>query len=130
MNQPGKQPMPIWADRHLWQLRPVRDLIWILLVVSVFWFGYYLQSVFMPVLLALGMAYLFNPIIDYAENRFRMSRPLTISILFLILLLVLVISLAILVPILIDQVSDLILNIKGYIAGSCNAAKFFCNIFN
>lgn len=115
MNQPDKQSTPPWADRHLWQLRPVRDLIWILLVVAVFWFGYYLQSVFMPVLLALGMAYLFNPIIDYAERRFHMSRPVTISILFFTLFLVLIISLAILVPVLFDQVKDLVLNIKGYI---------------
>ncbi len=115
MSQNNQPATKNWADMHLWQLRPVRDLIWIILVFAVFWFGYYLQSVFMPVLLALGMAYLFNPIIDYAETRFRMKRPLTISILFIVLILVMVISLAVLVPILIDQVGDLILNIKGYI---------------
>ncbi|MBZ0258424.1 AI-2E family transporter [bacterium] len=115
MNSTDKQPSPIWADRHIWQLRPVRDLIWMTLFVAVIWFGYYLQSVFMPVLLALGMAYLFNPIIDYAETRFKFSRPFIISILFTVLILVLIISIAILVPILFQQAKDLVFNIKGYI---------------
>lgn len=104
-----------WANRHIWELRPVRDLFWIAAVAALFWFGYYLQSVFLPVLIALGLAYIFNPIIDFAEFRFRMSRPLTISLLFVVLLIVITIALVILVPILIDQVANLVSSIRGYV---------------
>lgn len=59
---------PSAADRHVWQIPAVRDLFWIGLVIALLWFGYYLRSVFLPVLIGLGLAYGFNPLISYAQE--------------------------------------------------------------
>ena len=52
--------VPSPADRHLWQITPVRDLLWGGGILAILWFGYYLRGVFTPVLIALLMAYLFQ----------------------------------------------------------------------
>ena len=105
---PDSQPSPSWTDRHLWQLRPLRDLFWIGLALFVLWLGYHLRSIFTPVLIALVLAYLFTPVIDLAERRCRMARPLTISLILVVLLLA-GLGLAIcLGPVIVDQVTALI----------------------
>ena len=72
-------PLPP-SDRHLWQITPIRDLLWVGSIVCVLWFGYYLRGVFSPVLVALLLAYLFNPLIRRAEIEWKFPRPLTISL--------------------------------------------------
>lgn len=54
---------------HLWQITAVQDLFWIALALSTIWFGYYLRSIFTPVLIGLVMAYIFHPVISYAQDR-------------------------------------------------------------
>ena len=87
-NSSGPQSPGDWTQRHLWHIRPVRDVVLIAFVLFLLWFGYYLRSIFTPVLIALFLAYLFNPLITYAERRARMPRPLTIAVLLLVLFLV------------------------------------------
>src|SRR5437773_1399244 len=48
---------------HLLQIQPVRDLLVILLVVGLFWVGYILRPVTIPLLVALGLAYLVEPLV-------------------------------------------------------------------
>lgn len=100
-----------WHERRLWQITPVRDAIWItclvLLVVFAFWFGYQLRAIFTPVLIALALAYLFDPIITLAERRWNVPRPATIAILIAVLLLIGGGLLAWLGPKLVEQVKDL-----------------------
>jgi predicted PurR-regulated permease PerM len=76
----AEQQQSEWSDRHLWRIRPVRDLFWLSLIVFLIWLGYLLRSIFTPVLVALALAYLFTPAIDFAHRRWRMPRPLTISL--------------------------------------------------
>lgn len=73
------------ADRHLWQIVPVRDLLFLGLGCFLLWFGYYLRGVFTPVLIALMLAYLVNPLVGYAEARWRAPRPLTVVILLVLM---------------------------------------------
>lgn len=81
-------PLPP-TDRHLWEITPIRDLLWLGGIAFLLWFGYYLRGVFTPVLIALLLAYLFNPLIGHAERQWKIPRPATISlILFLSALLV------------------------------------------
>lgn len=75
---PREQASP--ADRHLWQITPIRDLMWLSGILFCLWFGYYLRGVFTPVIIALLLAYLFNPLIRRAESRWRVPRPVTISV--------------------------------------------------
>ena len=63
-----------WIDRHLWQIQPVRDVLVLLAIVGVFWLGYKLSVVTVPVLLAITLAYLFEPVIQWATKREWVSR--------------------------------------------------------
>ncbi|WP_447968150.1 AI-2E family transporter [Nitrospira sp. M1] len=74
------------ADRHLWQITPVRDLVAIGLILFILWAGYSLRSIFTPVLVGLLFAYLFSPLITYTHTHWRFPRPLTISLLFVLLI--------------------------------------------
>ncbi|MBI1368777.1 MAG: AI-2E family transporter [Planctomycetes bacterium] len=87
MPQRTEPPIRPWPDRHLWQIKPVRDLIWIAAVVFFIWFGYELSAIFTPVLVALALAYLFHPIITLAERRWNMPRPATIAVILAVMIL-------------------------------------------
>lgn len=52
-----------WLDRHLWQIQPLRDIGVIAGVLFLFWLGYILSIVTVPLLLAITFAYLFEPVI-------------------------------------------------------------------
>ena len=52
-----------WLDRHLWQIQPIRDLLMIAGVVGLVWLGYRLSVVTVPLLLAIALAYLFDPVV-------------------------------------------------------------------
>jgi len=45
------------------------------------WFGYVLGGVFTPVLIGLGLAYVFNPVITASQMRWRVSRIVSTSVL-------------------------------------------------
>ncbi len=72
-------PTP-WREVRLWEIAAVRDLVWITLAVLIIWLGYKLSSIFTPVLIALALAYLFQPVIAWCETRCRIPRWLTISL--------------------------------------------------
>jgi len=78
-----------WHERRLWQITPVRDVVWgglaIVLVVLAVWVGYELRAIFTPVLIALALAYLFDPIITACERRWAVPRPVTIAVILLVL---------------------------------------------
>lgn len=76
------------VDRHLWEIVAVRDLLWIIGFLMVCWIGYSLRSILTPILLGLGFAYLFNPLITLMRQRWGIPRLLTISLIIVIVLLV------------------------------------------
>lgn len=57
------EPPADWRRIHLWQIQPVRDVFVILLIVGIFQLGYVLRAVTVPLLLALLLAYLFEPLV-------------------------------------------------------------------
>ena len=73
---------PAWADLHLWQMQPVRDVLVGLGVFGLLILGQKLSLVTVPLLLALLFAYLFEPLIVRLE-RVMSRRFATSSILFL-----------------------------------------------
>ncbi|HET9846531.1 MAG TPA: AI-2E family transporter [Nitrospira sp.] len=90
----NEQKLPRWspdpADAkhlHLWNIQWVRDLFVILTAVFLTWVLYELRGVFMPVLLALALAYLFNPLITWLQQRWSIPRPGTIMLLLVLLIL-------------------------------------------
>lgn len=52
-----------WKDRHLWQIQPVRDVLFVLAIFAVIVLGGVLSLLTVPLLLALLFAYLFDPVI-------------------------------------------------------------------
>jgi predicted PurR-regulated permease PerM len=92
---------------HLWEVQAVVDLVIILAAGLVLWFVYELRGVFLPVLTALGLAYLFNPPITAAQTRWGMPRVLTISLLLVTLTAAGAAFLAWLGPLLVQQAQAL-----------------------
>jgi predicted PurR-regulated permease PerM len=113
-SQMEQRPAPP-ADRHLWEIKPVRDLLWAGGLMFLLWFGYYLRGVFTPVLIALMLAYLFNPLIRRAEVRWNVPRPVTISVLLFLSALIMGGLITWLGPLLAEQVQSFAERVPGYI---------------
>jgi predicted PurR-regulated permease PerM len=70
---------PVWAKLHLWQMQPVRDVLLGLSVFGLIWVGQKTSVVTVPLLLAILLAYLFEPVIAWATRRFGVSRQATVG---------------------------------------------------
>ncbi len=103
------------TDRHLWEITLIRDVLWVGAIVFLMWFGYYLRGVFTPVLIALLLAYLFNPLIRHAERQWKVPRPVTISIVLFLSALTLGGLVTWLGPLLAEQVQSLAERVPGYL---------------
>lgn len=65
-----------WRTMHLWQFQPVRDVLLALSVFGLLWLGHELATVTVPMLLALLLAYLVEPLVRWSTSRFTwVSRP-------------------------------------------------------
>lgn len=54
---------PAWYSRHLWEIQPVRDVLVLLAILGIVVLGYRISIVTVPLLLAMVLAYLFEPVI-------------------------------------------------------------------
>jgi predicted PurR-regulated permease PerM len=81
-------PSSPWYQHHLWQIEPVRDLLWIGLFAAVLGLGYYLRSIFTPVLIALFLAYIFDPLLTWAHRRLHMHRAVGAAVLVVMIVVV------------------------------------------
>lgn len=52
-----------WAQLHLWEIQPIRDVLLIVAILLIVWLGYTASIVTVPLLLALLLAYLFEPLV-------------------------------------------------------------------
>lgn len=100
---------------HLWEIQAVLDVLLILSAVLAVWTLYALSSVFAPVLFALGLAYLCNPLITWAEHRWRVPRPATITLVLLLVAVATVAFLAWLGPLLLQQAQMFIRKAPQYL---------------
>ncbi|MBM4108221.1 MAG: AI-2E family transporter [Phycisphaerae bacterium] len=77
MNPGGARPKPgtDWRSLHVWQIQPVRDALAILAVCGVLYLGYRLSVVTVPILLAMLLAYLFEPVVCALTRTGRINRP-------------------------------------------------------
>ncbi|WHZ22600.1 MAG: hypothetical protein OJF47_001712 [Nitrospira sp.] len=103
------------ADRHLWEITSIRDLLWLGGIAFLLWFGYYLRGVFTPVLIGLLFAYLFNPLIRRAETQWHIPRPVTISVVLFLSALITGGLITWLGPLLTEQVQSFAERVPGYI---------------
>lgn len=114
---PGDQRLksPPWHQRHLWQIVPVRDVLWILLGVFLLWFGYQLRAIFIPLLLAFALAYLVDPLIRWGKRYCKLPRPVTISLILILLVVGGMSLLAWLGPELLKQFAELLRGLTHYL---------------
>jgi predicted PurR-regulated permease PerM len=63
-----------WRRLHLWEIQLVRDLALLGLIVGVVYIGYVVRVVTVPLLLALLLAYLFEPLVRWLRMRRLASR--------------------------------------------------------
>lgn len=68
-----------WTRRHLWHIQPVRDLLLVGIVVAIVWAGYALRYITIPLIVALGLAYLVEPLVHWISARFRVSRAAVVG---------------------------------------------------
>ncbi|MEQ8850559.1 MAG: AI-2E family transporter [Phycisphaerales bacterium] len=88
---PDPADRPAWSKLHLWQMQPVRDVLLGLGVVGLFWLGQKTSIVTVPLLLAILLAYLFEPVIQFAIRRLKMSREGSVVAIIVGLILVVVV---------------------------------------
>ncbi len=69
---------PVWAGLHLWQMQPVRDVLLGLGIFALIIIGQKTSVVTVPLLLALLLAYLFEPVIVWMMGRFGASRRVSV----------------------------------------------------
>jgi predicted PurR-regulated permease PerM len=103
------------ADRHLWQITAARDVIILILIALLLWFLYLLRGIFIPLLLALVLAHVFNPLITLLERKWGCPRPLTIAVLLAVVVLGCSALFAWLGPLLAAQMTDLVLRLPDYL---------------
>jgi predicted PurR-regulated permease PerM len=82
-----------WKSLHLWQMQPVRDVLVFAGVFGVLYLGYLLSIVTVPLLLALALAYLFEPVVGALERRGLMRRPVSAIAIIVLAFLVVVVPL-------------------------------------
>ncbi|HLO40337.1 MAG TPA: AI-2E family transporter [Phycisphaerales bacterium] len=81
MSEPKKDttPKPVipvdWRRLHLWQIQPVRDGLVVAAIVGLIWLGNRISVVTVPMLLAILLAYLFEPLIRKVTATRHVSRP-------------------------------------------------------
>ena len=60
-----------WRKLRLWEIQPIRDALLLLGVVGLVYVGYLCSIVTVPMLLAITLAYLFEPVVALATRRYR-----------------------------------------------------------
>ena len=88
---------------HLWQIQSVRDVLLIALVAGSVYVGYAMRTVTVPLLIAVALAYLIEPLVVRVARWRRMSRPLAVGLILSGLASLLAIAIAIVVPLAIGQ---------------------------
>jgi predicted PurR-regulated permease PerM len=109
----AQKPKPV-TERHLWEITALRDVLWFLFALAVTWAVYTLRGVFIPVFIAWLLAYLVNPIVQYAHRRWSWPRPLTVSSFLVLISVITAATIALVGPLVSDQVQTLVRKMPGY----------------
>ena len=68
------------ARMHFWRIQSVRDILVIVLALTVVWLGYRMSAITVPLLVALGLAYLFEPVISVLQRKLKWQRTAAVSL--------------------------------------------------
>ncbi|MHC4428719.1 MAG: AI-2E family transporter, partial [Planctomycetota bacterium] len=102
-------PERVPFDRlHIWQIQAVRDLLWVAAALALLWLGHAMRAVTVPLLVALLLAYLFEPLVARLSARRRLSRPVVVTALLGTVGVAVVAMVALVTPAVVRQTADLI----------------------
>ncbi len=107
------QPKPPY-ERHLWEITAVRDLLALILILLAAWLTYALRAVLAPLLLALALAYIAEPVVRGGKRRLHLPRMLTALILLVFFIAALSAFVIWLMPHLVAQVDTLAERLPAY----------------
>lgn len=62
------------SDRRLWQIQPLRDLAGLLVIGGALWLLYDFRRLFAPVLIAIALAYVCDPLLQAAKRKVGVPR--------------------------------------------------------
>jgi predicted PurR-regulated permease PerM len=107
----GTLPPPA-ATLHLWQIQGVRDVLVLFIVFAIIAIGYWLRDVTVPLLIALALAYLFEPLVQRL-TRFRgITRTGAVTIILLTVGVGATLAITLTAPVAIGQTVDLINRVR------------------
>jgi predicted PurR-regulated permease PerM len=114
---PGAQDhdeRPLAARLHLWQVQAVRDVLWVAATLGLLWLGYALRAVTVPLLVALLLAYLFEPIIQWLcqHPKLRLTRVRAVTLLLLGVGGLVAAVLILTVPLMVSQTARLLRDVR------------------
>ena len=103
------------SELHLWEIRGIRDVLIVLVCALLFWLGYAMRDVTIPLLVALLLAYLFEPAIALiARTRWvPFGRIGAVSLLLTVISLIVLAAAALLVPRVVSQAVDLVGDVRS-----------------
>ncbi|MEE9211486.1 MAG: AI-2E family transporter [Phycisphaeraceae bacterium] len=102
------------GDRHLWEIRWVRDLLSLTAVALILVVAYSARAVVLPVLIAFALAYIVNPVVRFTERKWKIPRLASTAVVMIVGLFVLVGAALLIVPKLIAQAGGLLSKLKVY----------------
>jgi predicted PurR-regulated permease PerM len=100
------------ARLHLWQIQGVRDVVVVALVLGIFYMGYAIRSVTVPLLVAFALAYLVEPVVKGLVRRFGFSRTAAVGTVMGTAGVALVAVVALTVPVLVGQTSGFLKSLR------------------
>ncbi len=106
MEQPPSKDVPPAARLHIWQIQAFRDVLFVGAVIALVWAGYALRAVTVPLLVALMLAYLFDPVIERTCRNTKVTRAGAVSILLALGIVSVLILIAVVVPLVAREASD------------------------
>jgi predicted PurR-regulated permease PerM len=102
-SKPDADSISALAHMHIWQIQAVRDVLVVAAVIAVFWAGYALRAVTVPLLVALLLAYLFEPLIRRMSRHPKISRAGAVLTLLVSVGGIFVVALALSLPLVVGQ---------------------------
>jgi predicted PurR-regulated permease PerM len=105
-----------WQRVHLWQIQSVRDLLVLAGFIGLIYLGYLLSVVTVPLLVALALAYIIDPLVGWLADRVSwLGRRGAVLAIMGVLGVSLVVTLIVTVPMVVRQTGQLMRNTDRYI---------------
>jgi len=98
---------------RIWQIQAVRDVLLVLVVWGVVYAGYWMRDVTVPLLFALALAYLFEPLVRRLTQFRGITRPGAVTILLLTVGVTLTIVMILTIPLAVSQSISLVNRLRS-----------------